>query len=253
MKKSPVLYLIPSVIADDTANDVIAPQIKAVIQHTNHFLVEDIRTARRYISSLKTGRVIEEMHFEVLNKKTKTEELKALFAPMQKGKNIGIISESGCPGVADPGALAVDYAHVHNFQVTPLVGPSSILMALMASGMNGQKFCFHGYIPIDKAEGAKVIKNLELESRKHNQTQIFIETPFRNNQLLSTMLDTLHGETRLCVAKDISGKEEFIKTKPVYRWKKEKPELHKTPTIFLIHSEPNINNKGGKKSYSKSK
>ena len=243
MKKSPVLFLIPNVIADDTATEVIAPQIRSIIQKTDHYLVEDIRTARRYISSLKTGRVIEEMQFEVLNKKTKDEELKAFFAPMRNGKNIGIISESGCPGVADPGALAVAYAHQHNIKVAPLVGPSSILMALMASGMNGQKFCFHGYIPIDKKDGAKVIKELELESRKLNQTQIFIETPFRNNQLLSTMLDTLHGETRLCIAKDISGKDEFIKTNPVYRWKKEKPELHKTPTIFLIHSELDINKK----------
>ena len=209
-------------------------------------MAEDIRTARRYISSLKTGRVIEELHFEVLNKKTRSEELKAMFASMRKGKNIGVISESGCPGVADPGALAVEFAHQQNLQVVPLVGPSSILMALMASGMNGQKFCFHGYVPIDKKEGAKVIKELELESRKSNQTQIFIETPFRNNQLLSTMLDTLHGDTRLCIAKDITGKDEFIKTKPVYRWKKEKPELHKIPTIFLIHSEPNINKKGNK-------
>lgn len=244
MAKSPTLYLIPNVIADDTATEVITPQIRSVIQNIDYYLVEDIRTARRYISSLKTGRVIEDLQFEVLNKKTKPEELKAMFSPIRKGKNIGIISESGCPGVADPGALAVEHAHQQNIQVVPLVGPSSILMALMASGMNGQKFCFHGYIPIDKKEGAKVIKTLELESRKNNQTQIFIETPFRNNQLLSTMLDTLHGETRLCIAKDITGKDEFIKTNLVYRWKKEKPELHKTPTIFLIHSQSNINKKG---------
>ena len=237
MKKTPVLYLIPSVIADNTASEVITPQIRSVIQNTDYYLVEDIRTARRYISSLKTGRIIEELHFEVLNKKTKHEELRSLFAPAKKGKNIGILSESGCPGVADPGAQAVQYAHQQNMQVTPLVGPSSILMALMASGMNGQKFCFHGYVPIDKIEGAKVIKALEAESRKNNQTQIFIETPFRNNQLLSTMITTLHGETKLCIAKDITGKDEFIKEKPIYKWRKEKPELHKVPTIFLIHAK----------------
>lgn len=246
MSKSSFLYLIPNVIADDTTTQVITSQIKSVIQNTDYYLVEDIRTARRYISSLNTGKVIENLQFEILNKKTNSEELKALFALAKRGKNIGIISESGCPAVADPGAMAVEYAHQQNIQVVPLVGPSSILMALMASGMNGQKFCFHGYIPIDKKERAKVIKTLELESRKNNQTQIFIETPFRNNQLLSTMLDTLHGETRLCIAKDITGKDEFIKTKPVYRWKKEKPELHKTPTIFLIHSQSNINKKGKK-------
>ena len=237
MKKTPVLYLIPSVIADNTASEVITPQIRSVIQNTDYYLVEDIRTARRYLSSLKTGRIIEELHFEVLNKKTKHEELRSLFAPAKKGKNIGILSESGCPGVADPGAQAVQYAHQQNMQVTPLVGPSSILMALMASGMNGQKFCFHGYVPIDKIEGAKVIKALEAESRKNNQTQIFIETPFRNNQLLSTMITTLHGETKLCIAKDITGKDEFIKEKPIYKWRKEKPELHKVPTIFLIHAK----------------
>ncbi len=246
MAKSGTLYLIPNVIAEDTAAEVITPQIRAIIQKTDYYLVEDIRTARRYISSLKTGRVIEELQFEVLNKKTKPEELKAMFDPIRKGKHIGIISESGCPGVADPGALAVEFAHQHNIQVVPLVGPSSILMALMASGMNGQKFCFQGYLPIDKKEGAKVIKELELESRKKNQTQIFIETPFRNNQLLSTMINTLHGETKLCIAKDITGKDEYIKTKPVYRWKKEKPELHKVPTIFLIHSQPDINKKSRK-------
>ena len=237
MKKLPVLYLIPSVLAEGTANEVIAPQVRSVIQNVDYYLVENIRTARRYISSLKTGRVIEELHFEVLNKKTKFEELKSMFAPMRKGRNIGIISESGCPGVADPGALAVAFAHRKNLRVVPLVGPSSILMALMASGMNGQKFCFHGYISIDKIEGAKMLKVLELGSRRNKQTQIFMEVPFRNNRLLSTIIATLHGETKLCIAKDITGKGEFIKTKPIYQWRKEQPTLDKAPIIFLISAE----------------
>ena len=228
------IYLIPNVIAENTAQDAICEQVRDVVKTTTYYLVENIRTARRYISSLKTGVTIEDLQFEVLDKKTKFEQLLELVAPLNDGKDIGIISESGCPGVADPGSLAVEYAHQFGYDVVPLVGPSSILMALMASGFNGQKFCFHGYIPIDKKEATKALKHLESESLKQKQTQIFIETPYRNNQLFDTIVRTCHPATRLCVAKDVSGKDQFIKTHSIEKWKKNKPELHKSPTVFLL-------------------
>lgn len=230
------LFLIPNVIAENTAENVIPEQIREIIKSTNYYLVEDLRTARRFISSLKTGVVIENLIFEVLDKKTKAIQLHDMFEPIRKGENIGIISESGCPGVADPGALAVDYAHKNNIEVVPLVGPSSILMALMASGFNGQKFCFHGYIPIDKKEAAKTLKQLESESIQKRQTQIFIETPFRNNQLFKNITETCHPDTMLCVAKDVSGKDAYIKTQTIKQWKSNVPELHKFPTVFLLYA-----------------
>jgi len=230
------LFLIPSVIADNTAPTTIPEQVREIVKTTKYYLVENIRSARRFISSLKTGVIIEELHFEVLDKKTKHHVLQELFQPINKGENIGVISESGCPGVADPGALAVAYAHKNNIDVIPLVGPSSILMALMASGFNGQKFCFHGYIPIDKKDAAKTIKHLEKESLKNNQTQIFIETPFRNNQLLDVILNSCNPETKLCIAKEVSGSNEYIKTYTIQEWRKNKPALHKTPVVFLLYS-----------------
>lgn len=229
------LYLIPNVIAENTAQETIPEQVREIIKNTKYYLVENVRTARRFISSLKTGVVIEELHFEVLDKKTKPHVLQELFKPINKGENIGVISESGCPGVADPGALAVEYAHKNKIEVVPLVGPSSILMALMASGFNGQKFCFHGYIPIDKKEAAKTLKQLEADSLKNRQTQIFIETPFRNNQLFEVLIKACNPETKLCIAKDVSGSKEYIKTYTIQQWKKNKPELHKSPTVFLLY------------------
>jgi 16S rRNA (cytidine1402-2'-O)-methyltransferase len=157
-----------------------------------------------------------------------------MFAPIFKGTNIGVLSESGCPGVADPGALAVDFAHKKNIRVIPLVGPSSILLALMASGLNGQQFAFHGYLPIDAKEVAQKIKSLEKESTQKKQTQIFIETPYRNNQLLKHLLDSLHPSTYLCIAVDLNGKNEFVKTKTISEWKKDVPLLPKEPAVFLF-------------------
>lgn len=229
------LYLIPTVIAEHQT-DVIPEQVKQVVRNTEFFLVENVRTARRFISSLKLGLTIEALHFDVLDKNTSAMDLEKLMKPLYQGKNIGVISESGCPGIADPGSAAVKYAHEHQIKVVPLVGPSAIFLSLMASGFNGQSFSFHGYLPIDKAQLAKTIKRLEEESRKKNQTQIFIETPYRNNQLLENLIKHCHPETLLCVAKDISGKEEFIKTTTVKLWKSIKPDLHKIPTVFLLFS-----------------
>ena len=228
------LYLIPTVISEKQT-DVIPEQVRQVVKHTDYFLVENLRTARRFISSLKLGLNIEELHFELLDKNTPVIEVERLMKPAFEGRNIGVLSESGCPGIADPGSAAVKYAHAHDIKVVPLVGPSSIFLSLMASGFNGQNFTFHGYLPIDKKALESTIRQLENESRKNNQTQIFIEAPYRNNQLLENLIKTCHQETLLCVARDISGDEEYIKTAKVRDWKSIQVELHKVPTVFLMY------------------
>jgi 16S rRNA (cytidine1402-2'-O)-methyltransferase len=223
---------VPNIIAEGTQQKVIPPHVIEALKSIQHFLAEDIRTARRYLSSLKIYESVEILHFEVLNKDTKEIELIELMKPLQTGNHLGIISESGCPGVADPGALAVEYAHQKNIQVVPLVGPSSILLALMASGLNGQKFAFHGYLPVDGKEATKMIKELERESEQKNQTQLFIETPYRNNQVLGHLLNSLKADTLLSIALEITGANESIQTKTVKEWKVRKPSLPKEPAIF---------------------
>lgn len=228
------LYLIPVPVSEGTHQHVIPPGVTEVLKDIRFFLAEDVRTARRFLSSLKIYSSIEALSFQVLNKDTKTSELHELFTPVREGNNLGILSESGCPGVADPGAIAVQYAHQHQIQVIPLTGPSSILLSLMASGLNGQRFAFNGYLPIDSKEASAAIKELERESRNKNQTQIFIETPYRNNTLLQNLLKTLHPETLLCVAIDITGLQENIKTQAVKNWKSKTPEIPKLPAVFLF-------------------
>jgi 16S rRNA (cytidine1402-2'-O)-methyltransferase len=230
------LYLIPNVIAEETQQTVIPPHIREALPSIRYFLAEDIRTARRYLSSLKIYESIEALGFEVLNKNTKAEAIKVMFNPVFEGKDIGVISESGCPGVADPGALAVKYAHENDIQVVPLVGPSSLLLALMASGLNGQRFTFHGYLPFDGKDASTIVKTLEKESHTKNQTQIFIETPYRNNAIMSVLLKNLKDDTLLCVAIDVTGKDEYIKTFTVKKWKTVKSEFPKTPAVFLFLS-----------------
>ena len=228
------LFLIPTVIAEGTQHGVIPASVIEALKQIDHFLAEDVRTARRYLSSLKIYESIESLDFKVLDKKTREQELKELFAPVLDGKNLGILSESGCPGIADPGALAAKYAHQQGIQVIPLTGPSSILLALMASGLNGQKFAFHGYLPIDSKEFAEAIKTLEKESRSKHQTQVFIETPYRNNAVTINLLKALHEDTLLCIAIDVTGQDESILTKPVKHWRKHPPELPKLPAVFLF-------------------
>jgi 16S rRNA (cytidine1402-2'-O)-methyltransferase len=230
------LYLIPNVIAEGTQQFVITPQIYETLPSIRHFLVEDVRNARRYLSSLKIYESIEALDFQLLNKDTGSESLPTLFDPIFKGINIGIISEAGAPGVADPGAVAVNFAHANGIQVVPLVGPSSLLLALMASGLNGQRFAFHGYLPIEAKECAKVIQNLEQESRQKNQTQIFIETPYRNNYLIQLLVNNLRNETMLSIALDLTGPEERIKTLPVKQWKTMDLLLPKAPAVFMFLS-----------------
>jgi len=228
------LYLIPNVIADETQSSVIPPHVRDVLPSIQYFLAEDIRTARRYLSSLKIYSSIEALHFEVLNKETPESKLSELMKPIAEGHHVGVLSESGCPGVADPGAMAVKYAHENNIQVVPLVGPSSVLLALMASGLNGQQFAFQGYLPIDAKEAAYKIRDLERESKTKNQTQIFIETPYRNNAVFDHLLKNLQSETRLTVALDITGEHEVIRTLNVGQWKILNENWPKTPAVFLF-------------------
>ncbi|MEY4930612.1 MAG: hypothetical protein RI909_1336 [Bacteroidota bacterium] len=228
------LYLIPNIIADETQSSVIPAHVRDALPSIQYFLAEDVRTARRYLSGLKIYSTIESLHFEVLNKETTESALSELMKPLKEGYDMGVISESGCPGVADPGALAVKYAHENNIQVVPLVGPSSLLLALMASGLNGQQFAFQGYLPIDAKEASQRIKDLERESKAKNQTQMFIETPYRNNSVFDHLLKNLQPETRLTVALDVTGKKELIRTLKVEQWKKQKESWPKTPAVFLF-------------------
>lgn len=226
------LFLIPTILAPETQETVLPPQIKDVVSELNIFFVEELRTARRFISSLKLNKVIDDITFYELNKDTPPDQTLAQLKKLKT--DAGIISEAGCPGIADPGAVAVGFAHQLGHKVVPLVGPSSILMALMASGFNGQSFTFNGYLPIDKQLRIKSLQSLEQIAKKKQQTQIFMETPFRNNQLLEDVLQTLNTETLLCIACNVTAEDEFIKTLQIKDWRKSKPDLHKKPTIFLL-------------------
>lgn len=234
-EKKGTVYLIPTVLAPGTTEQVLSPQIKETIRQLDHFFVENVRTARRFISELQVGKTIEHLHFYELNKDTPRTETEKQFSILKEGKDAGIISEAGCPGIADPGASAIKIAHEQGIRVVPLVGPSSILLALMASGFSGQSFVFYGYLPIDKNERAKAIRTMEKEAYQKNQTQIFMETPFRNNQLLDDVLTNCQATTLLCIACNITAPDELIRTLPVKEWKKHKPDLHKKPTIFLLY------------------
>jgi 16S rRNA (cytidine1402-2'-O)-methyltransferase len=234
MTLSGTLYLIPNLIAEETEDQVIPTQTIESLKKLRFFLAEDVRTARRYFSSLRIFDSIEALQFSVLNKDTKESELQELMAPIFSGNDLGVISESGCPGVADPGALAVSYAHKKKIRVIPLVGPSSVLLALMSSGLNGQQFAFHGYLPIESKEASTVIRELERESKKRNQTQIFIETPYRNNTLFQNLLSSLHPETMLCIALDLTSPHEKIISRSVREWALDKVSFPKTPAVFLF-------------------
>lgn len=234
-KNSPsTLFLIPTILAEGTAQQVLSPQITEVLGTLDYFFAEELRTARRFVSGLRLGRVIEDLTFYELNKKTPESDTSSQLRRLPAGKDIGVLSEAGCPGVADPGAVAVRIAHQLGMKVVPLVGPSSILLALMASGLNGQSFAFHGYLPIDQAARRKALLFLEKEVQELNQTQIFMETPFRNNHMMQTILEACQPETRLCVASNLTAPEEYIKTQTIRQWKTQKIDLHKQPTIFLL-------------------
>jgi len=229
------LYLIPTTLGESDPNDVLPITISRTIDFTDDYIVENEKTARKFIKSTNPRKIQAELIISTLNKHTETREHLSMIQPCFEGKNIGLMSEAGCPGVADPGAVIVKLAHEKGIQVIPLVGPSSILLAIMASGMNGQSFAFNGYIPIDKSEKRIVLKTLEKLSIDKNQSQIFIETPFRNNKMLEDILQSLHPETHLCIATDITLPTEYIKTMRIAAWKKTVVDLHNRPTIFIIH------------------
>jgi 16S rRNA (cytidine1402-2'-O)-methyltransferase len=229
------LYLIPVPLADEAAAKSFTPYLTNTVNEINEYIVENEKTARKFLkeAGLKTPQ--SELIIHDYSKHNRDNSTADFFKGLQAGKNVGLMSEAGCPGVADPGAGIVEKAHRMGIKVIPLVGPSSILLALMASGFNGQSFTFHGYLPIEKADRSKRIKELENLSEKNDQTQIFIETPFRNNPLLEEILKTAHPKTRLCIACDLTSANEFVQTKTIAEWQKKVPELHKRPTIFLIY------------------
>jgi len=212
--------------------------VKETIHQLDEFIVENSKTARAFLKLMEIPTPQNELKFHTLNKHTEAQELHAFLSACRNGKNIGLISDAGCPGVADPGAEIANLAHKEDIQIIPLVGPSSILLSLMASGMNGQSFAFNGYLPIDKSDVKKKLKDLERISRTHNQTQMFIETPYRNTKLIETLYQTLQSNTKLCIACDISLSTEHIKTRTIAEWKRTaKPDFHKRPCIFLIHAQ----------------
>ena len=231
---SSVVYLIPSVL-DETAKHTIPGYVKNAVQDCKVIFAENERTARRFLKSICKEIVIDDYEWFTIHK-AENEVLDSFRQKIKEAKNIAIISEAGCPGIADPGQLLIATAQEMDVTVKPLVGPSSILLALMASGMNGQQFEFVGYLPIDNLERNKAIAALETFSQKKNSTQIFIETPYRNNQLLETILKSCRPATKLCIAAELTSPNEYIKTKTVAEWKKEKTDFHKKPVIFLLHA-----------------
>jgi len=234
MSTKSIVYLIPSLLHEDGLNAIPAYLLHAV-KDCQVFFVENERTARRYLKQLWKQMVIDDYEWVVVHKAE--ESVKQNFNRyLKEGKNIGIISEAGCPGIADPGQVLVQEAQLHEAIVKPLVGPSSILLALMASGMNGQCFRFLGYLPIDKNGRIAAIRSLEKDSLQNNCTQLFIETPYRNNQIIETLLQVCQPATRLCIAVNLTGPDEWIKTRKVKEWSKHVPDVHKKPAMFLIYS-----------------
>ena len=229
------LYLIPTTLGDNEPLEVLPMSVKKIIERTDHYIVENEKTARRFIKKISPRKSQPNLTIYLLDKFTDILEIQNYLDVCAKGVNVGLLSEAGVPAVADPGASIVQLAHQKGISVVPLVGPSSIIMAMMASGLNGQSFAFNGYLPIEKGERKKSIKQLEKLSFDKNQSQIFIETPYRNEKLLEDLKQTLSGQTKLCIAVDITLSTEYIKTMTVNDWKRQKVNLHKRPAIFIIH------------------
>lgn len=228
------LYLIPCPLGDVEPLRVLPVSNKKTIENIDHYIVENEKDARRFIKRFVPEKKQSLLKIQETNKFTTPEEIPLMLTPCLEGFDIGVISDAGCPGIADPGAKVVQYAHEAGIKVIPLVGPSSILLAMMASGFNGQNFAFNGYLPIDKGERKTELKRLEKLSKDIGQSQLFIETPYRNNQMLQSLTETLSSQTRICVACDITLASEYIKTASVELWKKIKVDLHKRPTLFII-------------------
>lgn len=229
------LYLLPVMLGDNDPNEVLPITVSRTMDFINDYVVENSKAARKFIKAINPAKVQADLNLFELNKHTDEKEIKTFITPLLEGKNMGLMSDAGCPGVADPGAAVVKLAHENGIQVVPLVGPSSILLAMMASGMNGQSFAFNGYLPIDKSDKKQELKRLEKLSFDKNQSQIFIETPYRNNNILDDLISILQPNTHICVACDITLPTEYIKTATANQWKKIKVDLHKRPCIFIIH------------------
>jgi 16S rRNA (cytidine1402-2'-O)-methyltransferase len=232
-----VLFLIPVPLAENAAHKSFTAYNIEVINSINTYIVENEKTARKFLKEAGIKIPQSELVIHDYGKHKRGNSMVPFFKELMTGKDVGLMSEAGCPGVADPGAEVVAEAHKRGIKVVPLSGPNSILLALMASGFNGQSFTFHGYIPIDKVERGKRIKELEQLAEKNRQTQIFIETPFRNNHLFDDILKNTAAQTLLCVASNLTAEDEFVKTQTIGQWKQEKIDLHKKPTIFLIYRQ----------------
>lgn len=231
----PTLYLIPVSLSDAPVEHVIPNENIRITTGIKYFIVENIRTARRFLKKCDSSIDIDSITFYELNKHTDKNVISTFLKPLKEGHNMGVMSEAGCPGVADPGSDVVAIAHSLGFKVTPLVGPSSILMSVMASGFNGQSFAFNGYLPIDKAERVKAIKYYESKAYSDSQTQIFIETPYRNIKLVEEFLQHCKPQTLLCIAMDITSPDEYIVTKRIKDWKGNLPDMNKKPAVFIIY------------------
>ena len=228
------LYLIPVPLAENVSAKSFTPYLSDTINHITEYIVENSKTARRFLKEAGLQIPQSDLVIHDYGKHNRDGNLNEFFSGLLAGKDVGLMSEAGCPGIADPGAEIVAFAHQKGIKVVPLVGPSSILLALMASGFNGQSFTFHGYLPIDKVQRSQKIKELENLSEKNKQTQLFIETPFRNNPILEEILKTCNPNTRLCIACNLTAEDEMVQTKSITDWKKQMPDLHKKPVIFLL-------------------
>ncbi|MGI9547041.1 MAG: SAM-dependent methyltransferase [Flavobacteriaceae bacterium] len=231
------LYLIPTTLGDNEPLEVLPISIKRAIEEIDHYIVENEKSARRFIKKISPRKSQPDLNLFVLNKFTEPAILPSYLNPCMEGFNVGVLSEAGCPAIADPGSEIVRIAHERKIKVVPLVGPSSILLALMASGLNGQNFAFNGYLPIDARARKSAVKKYEKLSGASQQSQIFIETPYRNNKLFEEFLNVLHGSTLLCIAADLTLPTEYIRTKTIEEWRQEEVDLHKRPTIFIIHAQ----------------
>jgi len=229
------LYLLPVTLGDTPVEQVLPAYNKEIILGIKHFIVEDVRSARRFLKKVEASINIDELTFYPLNKHTSPDDLSGYLKPLQEGHSMGVISEAGCPAVADPGADVVAMAQRKNLKVVPLVGPSSIILSVMGSGFNGQSFAFHGYLPIEAADRIKRLKELEGRIYSENQTQLFIETPYRNNKMMEDIVKTCRPQTKLCIAANITCEGEYIHTKTIREWKGHLPDLTKVPCIFLIY------------------
>ncbi|GGP26957.1 SAM-dependent methyltransferase [Silvimonas amylolytica] len=231
------LYLLPVPLGEDTLDSVLPADVISIARRLTHFIVEAPKTARHMLKAFGTPHELRSLWMQELNEHTQDKELAALLAPLLAGHDVGLMSEAGCPGVADPGANLIRLAHARGIRVAPLVGPSSILLALMASGANGQKFRFNGYLPADGAARIDAIRKLEQDSAKLKQAELFIETPYRNGALFEALLATCRPQTLLTVARDITTADEMIVTREAGQWKKQgTPDLHKRPTVFVLYA-----------------